>query len=173
MYILAYDAALRRSELTLLQIRDIDFANKTVRVRAETSKSGCSRILPISEHAVRAISAYLPIRKKLSREGGRLFLSESPRNKAKPIGSSTWTKEVELLAELAELTNFTTHVFRHLRLTDLARAGWDIKRIKDFAGHASLESTQIYIHLSVRDLRDSFSNAASDFRLRMINATPI
>jgi integrase len=47
---------------------------------------------------------------------------------------------------------FSTHTTRHLCLTDLARAGWEIHAIATFAGHRSTESTMRYIHLSGRDL---------------------
>jgi integrase len=50
------------------------------------------------------------------------------------------------------VAEFSTHTLRHLCLTDLARAGWDIHQIAKFAGHRSLESTLLYIHLSGREL---------------------
>jgi integrase/recombinase XerD len=44
------------------------------------------------------------------------------------------------------------HTLRHLRLTDLARAGWGLHELAQFAVHRSLESTMVYLHLSGRDL---------------------
>ena len=46
----------------------------------------------------------------------------------------------------------TTHTFRHLRLTHLARAGLKLHEIATYAGHRDLRTTQIYIHLSGTDL---------------------
>ncbi len=50
------------------------------------------------------------------------------------------------------MDRFTTHTLRHLCLTDLARAGWDIHEIATFAGHRCVQTTLLYIHLSSRDL---------------------
>jgi integrase len=47
---------------------------------------------------------------------------------------------------------FTTHSLRHLCLTDLARANWDVHEIAAFAGHRSIQTTLLYIHLSGREL---------------------
>jgi integrase/recombinase XerD len=47
---------------------------------------------------------------------------------------------------------FSTHTLRHLCLTDLARAGWELQAIATFAGHRNLATTLQYIHLSGRDL---------------------
>ncbi len=56
------------------------------------------------------------------------------------------------LADRSGVVQFTTHTPRHLCLTDLARAGWDIHEIATFAGHRSTETSLLYIHLSGRDL---------------------
>ena len=71
---------------------------------------------------------------------------------AAPISIWTWSKVVEGIAERSEIHRFTTHTPRHLCLTDLARCGWDIHEIALFAGHKSIQTTLIYIHLSGRDL---------------------
>jgi integrase len=59
---------------------------------------------------------------------------------------------VRALAIRAELPQFGTHTLRHLRLTDLARAGWEVHAIAQYAGHRSSSTTLQYIHLSGRDL---------------------
>jgi integrase/recombinase XerD len=52
----------------------------------------------------------------------------------------------------ARVPNFSTHTFRHLCLTDLARTGWELHEIATFAGNRNPETTLLYIHLSGRDL---------------------
>ncbi len=56
------------------------------------------------------------------------------------------------IATRSDVPQFTTHTPRHLCLTDLARAGWDIHEIARFAGHRNPQTTLLYIHLSGRDL---------------------
>ena len=149
---LAYDAALRREELCALRSDDLDPAHRTLRIRAETTKSRRERILPYSAASGELLKAYLAHRHSISRERGALFLSESRRNLAVPITLWTWSKVVRAIADRAGLHQFSTHTLRHLCLTDLARAGWDIHEICRFAGHRNPETTLQYIHLSGRDL---------------------
>ncbi len=59
---------------------------------------------------------------------------------------------IHALAAQADLPQMGTHTLRHLRLTDLARAGWELHAIAQFAGHRSPATTLQYIHLSGRDL---------------------
>src|SRR5260370_7421442 len=83
----------------------------------------------------------------------------SPRNRGAPSSKWSWSKIVRALALRAGVPKLTTHSFRHLCLTDLARAGWDVHEIASFAGHRSLQSTLLYIHLSARDLPAKFPRA--------------
>lgn len=84
-------------------------------------------------------------------------MSESPRNRAKPITLWTWSKVIRLIALEAEVTQFSTHTLRHLCLTDLARSGWELHAIAAFAGHRNPATTLQYIHLSGRDLADKLA----------------
>jgi len=77
-----------------------------------------------------------------------------------PVGGYTWGLLAAALAREVDLPGFSTHTLRHLRLTDLARAGLDIKELARFAGHRSLESTMTYIHLSGRDMARAFHRAS-------------
>jgi integrase len=152
MLALAYDAGLRRQELCALEVGDLDPAHRLLRVRAETTKNRQERVVPFSEATGRLYAAYLPARRALSRERGPLFRSASDRNRAAPLAIWTWSKVVAGIAARADVPRFTTHTSRHLRLTDLARAGWDLHEIATFAGHRSLQSTLLYVHLSGREL---------------------
>lgn len=157
MLALAYDAALRREELCGIEAPDIQPAHRLLRIRAETSKSRQDRVVPYSETSGVLLAAYLTHRRTLSRRRGPLFLSESHRNRAEPITLWTWSKVVRRIADAAELPRFSTHTLRHLCLTDLARAGWDLHEIARFAGHRNVSITHQYLHLSGRDLADKLA----------------
>jgi integrase/recombinase XerD len=153
MLALAYDVALRREELCALGVGDIDVARRLLRVRAETTKGRIrERVVPYSAPTGELHAAYVRERRALSRERGPLFVSASPRNQGKPISIWTWSKVVAGIAARAGVPRFSTHTLRHLCLTDLARAGWDIHEIAQFAGHRSVQTTVRYLHLSGRDL---------------------
>jgi len=172
MLSLAYDCALRREELCLLETGDFDPARRLLSIRAETTKTKQGRVVPYSEASAALYSAYLPQRRLLGSARGPLFLSASTRNRAAPLTKWTWSKVVRALAIRAGEPKLTTHSFRHLCLTDLARAGWDIHEIARFAGHRSLQSTLLYIHLSARDLSQKFAlgmAALHDQRMKLMD----
>lgn len=152
MLAFAYDAGLRREELCSIEVDDIDPSHRLLRVRAETTKNRQGRIVPYSEDTGKLFAAYLGDRRGLTTERGRLFRSQSRRNNGKPLSIWAWSKVVRRMAQDSGVAEFSTHSLRHLCLTDLARAGWDIHEIAKFAGHRSLESTLLYIHLSGREL---------------------
>ena len=171
MLAFAYDCALRREELCSLATGDIDPARRHLRVRAETTKTKRERVVPYSMVSADLYMAYLAERRRLGTSRGPLFLSESTPNRAAPMTKWTWSKVVRRLALRAGVPMLTTHSFRHLCLTDLARAGWDIQEIASFAGHRSIQSTLLYIHLSARDLSEKFARsmaAVHEDRLRQL-----
>jgi integrase/recombinase XerD len=152
MFAMSYDAALRRHELVTLDTTDIDPAHRLIRIRAEHTKNRCERVVPYSAPTAQLYTQYLCERRAISRARGPLFLSVSNRNAGRGISIWSWSKTVVGVARVSGVLRFTTHTLRHLCLTDLARAGWDIHEIATFAGHRSLASTLLYIHLSGREL---------------------
>lgn len=163
MLLLAYEGALRREELLTLEISDFDFAYRHVRVRAEHAKNGAERLVGYGEVTGRFLERYLQHRRTLSLKRGTLFLSESHRNLSQPLSPSMWSKVVEGMADRCDLPRFTTHTPRHLRLTHLARAKLDLHQIARYAGHRSLQTTMLYIHLSGVELNDAVSRSLSGF----------
>jgi integrase/recombinase XerD len=157
MLAFAYDAALRREELCQLRSSDIDPAHRLLRIRAETTKGHRERVVPYSATSGELLRDYLRHRRSLGGDGTALFLSESPRNYAAPITMWTWSKVIRSIAIRAGVPAFSTHTLRHLCLTDLARAGWQLHEIAQFAGHQNLETTRQYVHLSGHDLSDRFA----------------
>lgn len=157
MLALAYDGALRREELCSIRVSDFDFARRLLTIRAETTKNRSGKVLPYSPATSALLGKYLNRRRTMRCDPDAVFLSESPRNRRMPITSYTWTKVVERMALGSDLPRLTTHTMRHLRLTDLARAGLDMHHIAALAGHRVLQSTMIYIHLSAHDLTEALA----------------
>jgi integrase/recombinase XerD len=163
MLLLAYDGALRREELVTLELADFDFAYRQIHVRAEHAKNGAERVVGYSRVASQFLEAYLVWRRTLSTKRGPLFLSESRRNFAGPLSLIMWSKIVEGLAHRAEVPQFSTHTPRHLRLTHLARAHMDLHQIAAYAGHKSLQTTMLYVHLSGVELTEAVSRSLAGF----------
>ena len=158
MFSMAYDGALRREELCSLSFDDIDSAYKQITIQAENTKSRCERVVHYSEETGKLYAKYQRERTKLSGARGRLLLSESRRNHAQPLSIWSWSKTVQALAKRAGVPQFTTHTFRHLRLTDMARSGIELHLIALYAGHKSLETTMLYIHRSGREISEKLTD---------------
>jgi integrase/recombinase XerD len=157
MTFMAYDGALRRSELLSLKLSDIDFPHQAVRIRPETVKYRSGRIIFYGDATSDLLVHYVRQRQQLltahpGARGGALFIAESRRNRGQALSYEMWNKIVKRLAERAGLPIFTTHTFRHLRLTDLARCKLDLHEIAMYAGHRNPKTTHQYIQLSSTEL---------------------
>ncbi len=153
MVLLAYDGALRREELVSLRVSDIDWVHQSLTIRPETTKSGRFRVVFFGDAARILLARYVQTERHTllvgfgGDRGGPLFLSESPRNTGQPLSLYTWNDVIESLRARTGLP-FKTHTFRHLRLTDLQRCGLELYEIALYAGHRSIASTQLYVHLA-------------------------
>ena len=163
MFLLAYDGALRREELVTVEIGDFDFAYRQIRIRAEHAKNGRERVVGYGTVTSRFLESYLQRRRTLSTKRGPLFFSESRRNPAEPLSTVMWSKIVQGIAKRANLPQFTTHTPRHLRLTHMARAKMDLHQIALYAGHRSLQTTMLYIHLSGVELTEAVTRSLTGF----------
>jgi integrase/recombinase XerD len=97
----------------------------------------------------------------------------SDRNYGSGLSPWAWNKIVAALAAQADLPRFSPHTFRHLRLTHMARAGFELLEIARYAGHRQLETTMVYIHLSGRELGEKVARnmRIMDEQLRQIAET--
>lgn len=145
-----YATAVRRTELSGLDIRDIDFKNEIVLVRK--GKGGNDRNVPIAPKALHAVQIYLKkLRPQLSsfESGNALFLSKEGR-RIKP------QKLTEMIGKYVKRADTCTegacHIFRHAAATHMIRNGADIRYVQEFLGHADISSTQIYAHVTINDL---------------------
>ena len=148
---LLYATGIRNSELRTLSIQDIDFTNELIRING---KGGKERIIPVGRVALDHIQEYL--------ERSRPFLSNARR----PTDILFLTKTGKMLsrekpARIVNLyrlkTNITKHIgahtFRHSFATHLLLRGMDIRSLQELLGHASIDTTQIYTHLDLKDLK--------------------
>nr|WP_255478948.1 site-specific integrase [Pantoea sp. ME81] len=150
-----------------MRVDDLDFAHRLIRIRAETTKSRRERIVCYSPAVAPVLAAHLMQMKQEGIARGALFRSASDRNQGAPLSFWTWSKTVRNWALMSGLPDISTHTFRHLRLTHLARAGWKLHELATYAGHRDPGTTHIYIHLSGRDLAARMAGAIETADLRM------
>jgi integrase/recombinase XerD len=154
-----YDLALRRETVAGLELSDFDFSSRDVQIRAEIVKNGSTPgTLRLTPQTGLVLQAYLPTLKDLERRSrkkcNRLFRSESDRNLGGPLHESSINRVFNGIRAQARLPQFHPHTLRHLRLTHMARAGMDVAEIQAFAGHRSIETTMLYLHLTGREISD-------------------
>jgi site-specific recombinase XerD len=163
MFLLMYDGALRREELVLLEIADIDWAHREVTLRPEICKNASGRLVLFTQATAARLRAYLHHRHQLKPGLGLLFLSESDRNRGSGMTPEMVNKIMRSIAYHAGLPQFHPHSLRHLRLTHMARCGIAEHIIAEYAGHRALDTTRLYIHLSGRDISAAVASRMEDF----------
>lgn len=162
MLALAYFGALRRAEVTALALEDIDPAHRLIRIRPKTTKSRRERVVCYGPDVAPVLANHFRQLKQADWTQGALFRSFSDRNYGTPLSVWNWSKTVRRWALDTGLQHITTHTFRHLRLTHLARAGWKLHELATYAGHRDPRTTQIYIHLSGSDLAGRITAAVAE-----------
>lgn len=173
MILLAYEGALRREELVSLCIDDFDWSARFITIRSGTSKSGLQRTVTYSRSTGDVLTRYLWNERASLLEAfggnqkGSLLLSESNRNAGQAITLATFNDVIERVRSAVELPYLTTHTFRHLRCTVLKRCGVDLQDIALYAGHQSVATTQLYIHLAPSELNKRIREATALFDARM------
>jgi integrase/recombinase XerC len=160
---LFYSSGLRLSELRGIDLGDLDLVSQQVKVRGKGRKE---RIVPLGDHAQRALRNYLAKRDALlaslstsnaSRVArGAVFLStRGARISARAVQHAI----TALLGAVSEGADLTTHSLRHSFATHLVDAGADLRAVQELLGHASISTTQIYTHTSVDRLKKVYRQA--------------
>jgi integrase/recombinase XerC len=157
---LMYATGVRVAELTTLNLPDVDFRNKLVRV---TGKRRKQRIVPFGDPAGSAIKNYLDVRDKFllnapvsKRDEEALFLNYQ--------GTRITTRSVGRMVEkyiriCAGMHNISPHALRHSFATHLLDSGADLRDIQELLGHARLSTTQVYTHVSMEKLIEVYDKA--------------
>ena len=157
---LLYATGVRVSELTKLDLHDIDFRNKLIRV---TGKRRKERIVPFGDVAQEALQKYLDGREKFLlsapvtlREPEALFLNyQGTRITTRSVGRMV-EKYIKICAGIHDIS---PHALRHSFATHLLDSGADLRDIQELLGHARLSTTQIYTHVSMEKLIDVYDKA--------------
>ena len=156
MFELAYASGLRAEELVNLDLGAVAFDREEVRVEG---KGGKTRIVPVGEHALRAMSSYL----ERGRGGlvaidgeGALFLSKSGRR----LQTSDVRRRLTVWARAATIQGgIHPHALRHSFATHLLDGGADLRAIQELLGHSSISTTQIYTRVESARLRSAYQNS--------------
>ena len=158
--ILLYASGLRVSELVNLKLQDVNLRQRTMRILGKGRKE---RIVPFSNLALEAINDYLQNCRNLILEkngidkpSNALFLNNK--------GEQITTRGVQyVLKKIEEKTGINLdlhpHKMRHTFATHLLEKGADLRTIQEILGHTSLDTTQVYTHVTTNKMIDTYKNA--------------
>lgn len=153
---LLYATGIRVSELTSLEINNIDMSNQEIKILGKGSKE---RIVFFGDYAKRYLNLYLNEARPELLENNKtniLLLNNS--------GTPLSRRGVELIVDevvkkAALKHNISPHVLRHTFATDMLNNGADLKSVQELLGHESLSTTQIYTHITNERLRSVYLRA--------------
>lgn len=148
-----YGTGMRVSELTKLNVRDVDLRERMARVMGKRRKQ---RIAPFTVPAGEALVQYLLVRDNFlhranatERDDQALFLNyQGTRITTRSVGRMV----DKYISECAGIHDISPHSLRHSFATHLLDNGADLRHIQELLGHARISSTQIYTHVSMEKL---------------------
>ena len=150
-----YASGIRVSELSGLNISDIDFSRNTLRVIGKGNKE---RTVPIGIPAAKALTEWLSARNSMVNEnsGEAVFVGA----RGKRIDQRTVREIVYVALEaLGGKVKMGPHGLRHSAATHLLEGGADLRTVQEILGHSSLATTQIYTHVSQDRLKQAYEQA--------------
>jgi integrase/recombinase XerC len=152
---LFYGTGIRLSELTNLQLSNIDLSGGVIKV---TGKRNKDRIVPLHPSLMTSMPLYVECRNQIfgSQPTNYLFLTDT----GKPLYSKFVYRLVkQYLSTVTTLAKKSPHVLRHTFATALLNRGADINAIKELLGHANLAATEIYTHTTFAQLNAIYKQA--------------
>jgi integrase/recombinase XerD len=146
-----WSTGLRRAELGRLTLHDIDRERALVRVIR--GKGGKDRLVPIGARALAWLERYLmDVRSQVCRDGNDLRLWLRPED-GRPLSDDALTARIKWYLRSAGLVRKgSCHLLRHAMASHLLENGCDVRLIQEMLGHAKLDTTALYTHVSIRHL---------------------
>lgn len=149
---LLYGCSLRVSEVCNLKIGDVDLEKGSIRVLGKGSKT---RIVPIGEQSKKNVREY--------------FNSLEVDNFSDPLlmtkkGKKIYERYVyrivnKYLSKVTDIRKKSPHILRHSSATHMLDQGADLRAVKEILGHENLKTTQIYTHVSIERLKQSYKKS--------------
>jgi len=154
MFELFYSSGLRLSELSALDLVDIDLQDKQLNV--QKGKGGKSRRLPIGSKAITALQQWLNVRPSKSAEEIAVFTSA----KGTRLGNrSIQLRLKQWCIKKGVPESVSPHMLRHSFATHLLEASQDLRGVQELLGHENISTTQIYTHLDFQHLAEVYDQA--------------
>ena len=149
---------LRRCEVLGLRLGDLRFGER--RVFIAEGKGGHQRLIPVSARFFAEVSTYLEAERPAGAATDAVFTVLKGPRRGLPLSAAGLDEILDGARRRAGLDHATCHQLRHTCLTQLRKAGMTLEAVQAQAGHASIESTRIYLHLGDDWLASQYRRAA-------------
>ncbi|MCT1612967.1 tyrosine recombinase XerC [Corynebacterium sanguinis] len=150
---LLYATGMRVAELSALDIGDVDLGRGAVKV---TGKGDKQRIVPFGGAASDAVQRWVSAgRGELAGDTDALFVG----SRGKRIDQRQVRRIVERAAVRTGAGEISPHSLRHSAATHMIEGGADLRVVQEMLGHSSLQTTQIYTHVSAQRLKNVYDRA--------------
>jgi integrase/recombinase XerD len=150
---------LRRCEVLGLRFADVQVADR--RVFIVEGKGGHHRVVPVANRFFDALGDYLHEERPATTPTGRVFVVLKGPRRGQPLSSEGLDEILAGARRRAGLARVTCHQLRHTCLTRLREAGMALEAVQAQAGHLSIESTRVYLHLTNDWLAAEYRRAAA------------
>jgi integrase/recombinase XerD len=163
--LLAHDGALRREEIVLLRVDEIDWRTHTIAIPASITKNKLPGLIVLSHPTWTRLKEYIEEDRAVLvttygiEAQGCIFLSDSHRNPGQPLSKWTIKDIFDRISDDLQIPQLTPHKMRHLMLTELKRSGMDLLDVSRYARHRSISSTEIYLQTDLSDLARQVNRA--------------
>jgi site-specific recombinase XerD len=161
---------LRRCEVLGLRLADLQVAAR--RVFIAEGKGGHQRQVPVSGRFFASVAAYLDRERPIDAASDRLFVVLKGPRRGRPLSPAGLDQILDSARLRAGLARATCHQLRHTCLTRLREAGMALEAVQAQAGHASIESTRIYLHLADDWLASQYRRAAEAIDAQLLSGKP-
>jgi site-specific recombinase XerD len=162
---------LRRCEVLGMRLADLRVAQR--RVFIACGKGGHQRLIPMSGRFFASVAAYLDTERPTDAGTDRLFVALKGPRRGLPLSPAGLDEILDAARRRAGLAHATCHQLRHTCLTRLREAGMALEAVQAQAGHVSIESTRIYLHLADDWLADQYRRAAEAIDAQLLPRRPI
>jgi site-specific recombinase XerD len=161
---------LRRCEVVGLRLGDLRLGER--RVFIAEGKGGHQRLIPVSARFFTEVSAYLEAERPAGAATNALFIVLKGPRRGLPLSAAGLDEILGGARRRSGLARATCHQLRHTCLTQLRKAGMSLEAVQAQAGHASIESTRIYLHLGDDWLASQYRRAAEAIDAQALAAAP-
>ncbi|MGV8990518.1 MAG: tyrosine recombinase XerC [Thiobacillus sp.] len=154
MFELFYSSGLRLSELSDLDLNDLDLKTGEAQV---TGKGRKTRIVPVGHHALTTLTAWLKHRLPLVRDNTPALFISQRGSRLTPRSVQLRLNRWAMQAGLGQHVH--PHMLRHAFATHVLQSSGDLRAVQEMLGHASISTTQIYTHLDWQHLAKVYDQA--------------